>query len=143
MIKFANLKFLHRYIHNKLPLSFHETWVFNRDQNINRVLRNANELFVPAHHFATLKRLPLFTFPRLWNEEEDRKFSVSHSSYCKKLKMSLLASLVDLPFFSYVSLHVNPPSPPPPPPHIQAVIYRLYSMCYLLGLDPPGLRNKI
>jgi hypothetical protein len=95
MIKFANLKFLHRYIHNKLPLSFNDTWVFNRDRNINRVLRNANELFIPAHHFATLKRLPLFTFPRLWNEEEDRKFSVSHSSYCKQLKMSLLASLVD------------------------------------------------
>jgi hypothetical protein len=82
MVKFSNLKFLHKYTHNRLPLSFHETWVFNRDRNINRVLRNANDFFVPAHHFATLRRLPLFTFPRLWNEEEDRKFTPSHVSYC-------------------------------------------------------------
>jgi hypothetical protein len=95
MVKFSNLKFLHKYTHNRLPLSFHETWVFNRHRNINRVLRNANDFFVPAHHFATLRRLPLFTFPRLWNEEEDRKFTPSHVSYCKQLKMSLLANLVD------------------------------------------------
>ncbi len=67
MVKLSNLKFLHKYTHNRLPLSFHETWVFNRDRNINRVLRNANDFFVPAHHFATLRRLSLFTFPRLWN----------------------------------------------------------------------------
>jgi len=95
LIKFSNLKCLHKYTHNRLPLSFPETWVFNRDRNINRVLRNANDFFVPAHDFATLRRLPLFTFPCLWNEEEDRKFAPSHVSYCKPLKMSLLASLVD------------------------------------------------
>ncbi len=45
MIKYANLKIMHSYTHNKLPLSFN-----------NRVLRNANDLFVPAHHFATVSR---------------------------------------------------------------------------------------
>jgi hypothetical protein len=76
MIKFANLEFLRRYIHNKLPLSFFETWVFIRDRNINRVLRNANELFVPAITVHCVQ-------PRLWNEEEDRKFTPSHMLVCK------------------------------------------------------------
>ncbi len=95
MIKFANLKFMHSYTHNKLPLSFHETWTLNMNRNPNRQLRNANDLLVPAHHFATVKRFPLFTFPRVWNEETERKYIPSPLVYCKQLKAALLASLVD------------------------------------------------
>jgi hypothetical protein len=95
MIKFANLKFMHSYTHNKLPLSFHETWTLNMNRNPNRQLRNANDLFVPAHHFATVKRFPLFTFPLVWNEETERKYIPSPLIYCKQLKAALLASLVD------------------------------------------------
>ncbi len=28
MIKYANLKFMHSFVHNNLPLSFHDMWVF-------------------------------------------------------------------------------------------------------------------
>jgi hypothetical protein len=94
MIKFSKLKFMHCYIHRNLPLSFHEMWPFNRDVNPNRVLRNANDLRIPAHHFATIKRLPLFNFPSVWNEEEERKFNPSSKVYCCQLKKSLLNSLV-------------------------------------------------
>jgi hypothetical protein len=80
MVKFATLKFMHSYTHkkNKLPLSFHETWTLNLNRNPNCLLRNANDLFVPAHHFATVKRFPLFTFPLVWNEETERKYIPSH-----------------------------------------------------------------
>ena len=40
MIKFANLKFMHNYIHQRLPFSFNETWLFNYMRNPNRELRN-------------------------------------------------------------------------------------------------------
>ncbi len=86
---------MHIYTHNKLPLSFHETWTLNMNRNPNRQLRNANDLFVPAHHFATVKRFPLFTFPFVWNEETERKYIPSPLIYCKQLKAALLASLVD------------------------------------------------
>jgi hypothetical protein len=66
MIKFAKLKFMHCYVNLNLPLSFHELWPFNRDVNPDRVLRNANNLRVPPHHFATIKRMPLFNFPHAW-----------------------------------------------------------------------------
>ena len=64
-------------------------------RNPIRALRNASDLYIPAHHFATVKRFPLFTFPLEWNSEADRKFIPSLNVYCKMLKSALLASLVD------------------------------------------------
>jgi hypothetical protein len=95
MIKYTRLKFMHNYVHNRFPFSFNETWIYNYMRNPDRVLRNANDLYVPAHHFATVKRFPLFLFPQLWNEEDIRKLNPSLKSYCKLLKASLLASLAD------------------------------------------------
>jgi hypothetical protein len=54
---------------------------FNRDHLPNRVLRNADNLRIPAHHFASIKRLPVFSFPQLWNEESARKFNPSLETY--------------------------------------------------------------
>ncbi len=78
-----------------LPLSFHGIWTTNIMRNPLRVLRNANELYVPAHHLATVRRFPIFSFPLEWNQEADRKLNPSLNVYCKMLKSALLASLVD------------------------------------------------
>jgi hypothetical protein len=93
--RYCPFKFMHNYIHRKLPLSFHETWTSNLNRNPNRQLRNANDLFIPAHHFATVKRFPLYTFPPVWNEESDRKFIFSHLVYFKQLKAALLENIVN------------------------------------------------
>ncbi len=94
MIKFAKLKFMHCYANLKLPLSFHDLWPLNRDANPERILRNANNLRIPAHHFASLKRMPLFSFPQSWNEEEEaRKNIPSLSVYSKQLKLALLNTI--------------------------------------------------
>jgi hypothetical protein len=94
MIKFAKLKFMHCYVNLNLPLSFHDLWPFNRDANPARVLRNANNLRIPPHHFATIKRMPLFNFPHAWNEEDEaRKQIPSLKVYCKQLKLALLNSI--------------------------------------------------
>jgi hypothetical protein len=94
MIKFAKLKFMHCYANLKLPLSFHDLWPLNRDVNPERVLRNANNLRIPPHHFASIKRMPLFSFPQSWNEEEEaRKNIPSLNVYSKQLKLALLNSI--------------------------------------------------
>jgi hypothetical protein len=54
---------MHSYVHNRLLFSFYETWIYNHVRNPDRVLRNANDMYVPAHNFATVKRFPLFSFP--------------------------------------------------------------------------------
>ena len=95
MIKFSNLLFMHRYSNLNLPISFHETWTLNRILNPDRPLRNANDLRIPHHNFASLKRLPMFAFPRVWNEEDAvRKSIPSINRYKKQLKCALLSSIV-------------------------------------------------
>jgi hypothetical protein len=54
LIKYSNLKFMHKFSHKNLPLSFHEMWTTNRERNPNIALRNADNLYVPAHNYATL-----------------------------------------------------------------------------------------
>ncbi len=57
----------------KLPFSFNDLWITNRERNPNRELRNANDCFIPSHKMASLKQLPLFSLPKVWNEELERK----------------------------------------------------------------------
>ncbi len=69
LIKLSILKFMHSFIHNRLPLSFARMWIFNRERFADRELRNADQLYVPPHRFPALKRMPLFNFPLVWNAE--------------------------------------------------------------------------
>ena len=94
LIKYSNLKFMHKFSHKNLPLSFHEMWTTNRERNPNLVLRNADNLYVPAHNYATLKRLPLFAFPKVWNEDTNLKENPSLRVYLKSVKSALLNSIV-------------------------------------------------
>ncbi len=48
LIKYSTLKFMHKFAHGKLPISFHDTWITNRLRNPNLALRNADHLYVPA-----------------------------------------------------------------------------------------------
>jgi hypothetical protein len=73
-----------------LPVSFYQMWTYNRERNPDRLLRNADDLYVPPHHFATLKRMPLFNFPNIWNLEGDDKFNPVQHRYLKNLKSNLL-----------------------------------------------------
>jgi hypothetical protein len=94
LIKYSNLKFMHKFSHKNLPLSFHEMWTTNRERNPNIALRNADNLYVPAHNYATLKRLPLFAFPKVWNEDTNLKENPSLRLYLKSVKSALLNSIV-------------------------------------------------
>jgi hypothetical protein len=56
-------------------------------------LKSANTMETFCYHFATIKRLPMFNFPQVWNEEDDRKYNPSLKIYCNLLKRALLHSL--------------------------------------------------
>ena len=55
LIKYSQLKFMHNFYHNKLPFAFNETWISNRTRNPEVALRNADDLYVPAHHLPPRK----------------------------------------------------------------------------------------
>lgn len=75
LIKYSALKFMHDFKHTCLPFSF-------------------NEFHVQAHNLASLKRLPLFNFPRIWNEDNSiNKLDPSSNIYLRSIKSALLTAL--------------------------------------------------
>jgi hypothetical protein len=94
LIKLSALKFMHKYTHGKLPLSFNEMWITNRQRNPNIELRNADNYYVPPHHYATTKRFPFFSFPRIWNEADQIKNNPSINVFLKNVKSAMFASII-------------------------------------------------
>jgi hypothetical protein len=92
-IKYSQLKFMHSFAHNMLPFSFRQMWVTNRDRNPDRVLRNADHLYIQPHNYASLKRMPLFNFPRLWNLEGNEKHNPVQHRFLKVVKNNCLVNL--------------------------------------------------
>ena len=94
LILYSKLKFMHSFIHNKLPFSFNETWVRNRDRNPRLNLRNAQELYIKPSNYTSIKRLPLFTFPSLWNQEDPSKSTPEQKQYLRSLKTRLIQQII-------------------------------------------------
>ncbi len=65
MIKFSDFFCVVMYI--IAPFYFNELWITNRARNLD--LRNADDLFVPIHKMASVKRVPYFGFLKLWNDK--------------------------------------------------------------------------
>jgi hypothetical protein len=93
LIKFSVLKFMHSFSYNYLPVSFNQMWILNRVRYPERELRNADHLYVPAHNYATLKRLPRFNFPTIWNSAGNEKFNPIQHQFLKAVKSSLLQNI--------------------------------------------------
>jgi hypothetical protein len=94
LIKLHILKFMHSFFHKTLPISFHNRWITNRERQPERALRNADLLYIPPHNFATIKRMPMFNFPCIWNEAGPDKNNPNQFIYLRSVKKSLLQSLL-------------------------------------------------
>ncbi len=118
LIKYSQVNFMHDFHHGKLSLYFNETWISNRNCNPELVLRNAENLYVPAHHYVTTKRFLLFTFPRFWNEAVAIKLNPSQHVFLRNVK-SAIVKLYYCVMFTNPSLPLPPPPTPypSPPPH--------------------------
>jgi hypothetical protein len=93
LVTYQRLKFMHCYHHQKLPISFAQLWATNAERNPERVLRNAQDYFIPHHRIETVKRMPLYSFPAAWNVEDNEKYNPNQFAYLKNLKRRLLANL--------------------------------------------------
>jgi hypothetical protein len=94
LVTYSQLKFMHSFYHKKLPDSFNEMWVSNRIRNPDIVLRNVDNLYVPAHHFATTKRFPLFNFPKVWNDASIIKNNPSQRVFLRSVKSAMLNLII-------------------------------------------------
>ena len=90
------------YKHNLLPSSFNNTWITNRIRRHNQAefeLRNDNSFFIPYASSKFLCKLPLISFPKLWEEfpDENIKFVGTKSEFNYKLKKYYLSQLSETP----------------------------------------------
>jgi hypothetical protein len=56
LIKYSRIKLMHSFHFKQLPVSFAETWITNNNRNMDRILRNADDLYVPAHRVEFVKK---------------------------------------------------------------------------------------
>jgi hypothetical protein len=68
-------------------------WVPNAMRNPRINLQNADDFYIPPHQYESLKRLPLFTLPKLWNEQDIRKYNQNRSQFLKSFKSETIADL--------------------------------------------------
>jgi len=92
---------MHTFNNKKTPPSFTNMWITNQARNPQVILRNSVNLHVPNHHLESLKRLPLFTFPSIWNDDCIAKQNPNSKQYLRFLKNKLLDTLV------YINLKIN------------------------------------
>jgi hypothetical protein len=74
LITYFKLQFIHQFKFNHLPLAFNNEWTLNEDRFANlelMPLRNYDDFYVPFARIDQVKRLPLFSLPKIWNEFED------------------------------------------------------------------------
>jgi hypothetical protein len=98
MISLSKLKFMHQYTYNKLPISFFQTWLTNqerRDLNTNipapLLLRNNDDLYEPLSRLELVSKLPLFNFPKIWNNVPRDVRNISNfNSFIKCIKADYL-----------------------------------------------------
>jgi hypothetical protein len=93
LIYLCKAKFMHSYMFGRLPPSFYEMWQTNRERNVVRELRNADDLYVLPHRIELFKRMPLISFANTWNSIDARKHNPSQKVFVKQLKNELLAGI--------------------------------------------------
>jgi len=93
LITYSKLKFMHNFIFNRIPQSFQGMWSRNIDIRPAYNLRNGDNLHISPIKFLSLKRLPHFTFPALWNQENESKENQNSNLYLRSLKSRLLLEI--------------------------------------------------
>jgi Reverse transcriptase (RNA-dependent DNA polymerase) len=92
LIDYFKIQFMFQYKNNLLPSAFEDSWTTNQQrlEAFNIHLRpNTDEFFVPLARITQVDRLPLISFPRLWNnfENEDIKLIPNKLEFNSKLKL--------------------------------------------------------
>jgi len=81
---------MHKYHLKKLPLSFAELWQTNRQRNPERILRDAEDYYLPPYRIEMVKPMPLFAIRAAWNEADAIKYNPIQHLFIKELKRILL-----------------------------------------------------
>ncbi len=75
-----------------LPISFNDSFMFNRDMPNSRETRQSDHLYVTKSHNLYAGRLPLFHIPRMWNKWITTiPYEVTRNKFKRQLKAHIFA----------------------------------------------------
>jgi hypothetical protein len=90
---------MQRYIQGFLPILFKDVWLTNKSRrnqdNVNVVLRNSENLYIPFARLSSSTRQPYVLLPKLWSEfnTEDIKIIRNKLEFNLKFKKFMLDEL--------------------------------------------------
>ena len=99
LIEFFKLQFMQQYIRGHLPISFNDVWITlearREAENVEYLLRNSENFYMPLSRLFTLDNHPYFAFPRIWQnfKEEQIKILRDKNQFNAKLKEFFLNKL--------------------------------------------------
>jgi hypothetical protein len=108
---FFKLQVIQQYSQGFLPLAINGTWKKNSERILEhhdeeeggvarglRVLRNEDDFYVPFSRLVSIDKLPLISFPTIWNNfhEHDLKLVRNKLQFNSKLKLHFLNKLKDI-----------------------------------------------
>ena len=80
---------IHSIYHKYSPKALHNMWLTNEQRELNHELRDAHQLYIPFARTDHVKRLPFFSFPKIWNDLPDCKLSPNPTTFKIALKFHL------------------------------------------------------
>lgn len=78
------LLFMHDFHTGKLPASFRNLFISNRDLNLGYETRQADQLYIPRSISRFVDKLPYIVFPTIWNKWYPSNERVPSRSLCKR-----------------------------------------------------------
>jgi len=98
LVLYFQLQFMQQFQQKFLPEIFSEAWIYNSVREIGEnaiVLRNNGQLQVPFARISLVEKLPLVSFPTVWENfpDENIKFIRKKTEFNTKLKTYLLKKL--------------------------------------------------
>ena len=115
LIKFFSLQFMQHYIQGFLPALFDSVWLTNeerRPEDIQRILRNSNQLAIPFTRLVSLSKHPFVNLPKTWIDFTNENIKIIRNKIefkfeLKKLLLSQLSSVVTCNRLMCPSCHLN------------------------------------
>jgi hypothetical protein len=93
LIKFTQCTLTHSVVYKHGPKILDNQWVTNLANNPGIELRNAQDLYIPIAISEQVKRLPLFSFAKMWNTLSENKFHQNPALFKNLLKEEIWSNL--------------------------------------------------
>ena len=87
---------MYAFVNHKLPKSFDGVFRLNSDVQVSHITRQSNLINVPRCHSAYSGRLPIYSFPVIWNEWIHRvPYCTPKSQFKNRLKAHIISNYLD------------------------------------------------